>query len=407
MPRAKSPAWTGAEIAILDHVFPREGLNGASDALPDRSWTAINCMASKRGLKSPVVGKAPEPKLQGERLEEAIRLREAEGWSFARIGATLGVCEASVTNAVLIALCPRKGFTPAQRDENGRLLPEGLERLRLMLRKGLKGVEIQLRLGVSAGCVAEQRRRYRADLKKRGKQALPPPGGGQAYSGVKLSREAKRAVEALLLEGYGAKKVTDRTGVSNTSIGRIRNRLIKRLAKAGKTLPGCDLKGRRTTQKESANRIPPAAIAEFRRLLVEERMSARRAGLHAGLGGSAAHHERRRMLDEGIVLASTRRLGRGPDSRRQTEADRLFPTGKIAIIRYRNFAAEHGYPAAVEMLRQQRAEKRQAEREAARRPRTFEEQLARVAAGAKLVSKPDLRRAAPDMTLGGIATGAL
>lgn len=85
MPRAKSPAWTSAEIAILDHAFPREGLNGASDALPDRSWTAINCMASKRGLKSPVVGKAPEPKLQGERLEEAIRLREADGWSFARI----------------------------------------------------------------------------------------------------------------------------------------------------------------------------------------------------------------------------------------------------------------------------------------------------------------------------------
>ncbi len=59
MARAKAPAWTSEEIAILDDMFPREGINGAADALPDRSWRAINVMASKRGLRSPVVGQAP------------------------------------------------------------------------------------------------------------------------------------------------------------------------------------------------------------------------------------------------------------------------------------------------------------------------------------------------------------
>lgn len=41
------------------------------------------------------------------------------------------------------------------------------------------------------------------------------------------------------------------------------------------------------------------------------------------------------------------------------------------------------------------------------RPRTFEEQLAAVAAGAGLVTVPRLRRADPDITLGGVGSGML
>src|SRR3546814_17712182 len=74
-------------------------------------------------------------------------------------------------------------------------MPEEIERMRLMLRKGLKGVEIQLRLGVSAACVSEQRRKYRADLKARDKAPLPPPGNGEQYSGARYSKAKRRAVD--------------------------------------------------------------------------------------------------------------------------------------------------------------------------------------------------------------------
>ncbi|WP_052192433.1 hypothetical protein [Sphingomonas sp. Ant H11] len=283
MPRAKSPAWTSEERAVLIELYPALGLNGVADALPDRSWQAIYVMANKLGLRTVCTAKAPEPKLQGQRLEEAIRLREVEGWSFARIGAHMGVAEASACNAVLIALCPRKGFRPAERDATGRLTPEGLERLRYALRKGMKGLDIQLRLGVSASCVAEQRRRYQADLKARDKAPLPPPGAGAAYSGVKVAVAKKREVEGLLLEGFGAKRVTAQTGVSNTTVGRIRNRLVKRLARKGECLPGCDLAGRRIgAAKASTNYIPPESITALReRLLAREPVAraARRWGL--------------------------------------------------------------------------------------------------------------------------------
>lgn len=47
------------------------------------------------------------------------------------------------------------------------------------------------------------------------------------------------------------------------------------------------------------------------------------------------------------------------------------------------------------------------DRVAPKLPRTFEEQLAAVRAGARLIEVAPLRRAAPDMTLGGVATGLL
>ncbi len=163
---------------------------------------------------------------------------------------------------MLIALCPRKGFIPAQRDQFGRLTPEGMDRLRLALRKGMKAVDIQLRLGVSASCIAEQRRRYRADLKARGMAPMPMVGGGQRYSGVPVSRDERQAVEALLLQGYGSKKIEQRTGISNTSVGRIRNRLIRRLARRGECLPGCDVKGRRIGAAiESDHYVPEVLLA--------------------------------------------------------------------------------------------------------------------------------------------------
>ncbi len=31
MPRSKAPAWTSQEIAILQDIYPREGMSGAPD----------------------------------------------------------------------------------------------------------------------------------------------------------------------------------------------------------------------------------------------------------------------------------------------------------------------------------------------------------------------------------------
>ena len=412
MAQSKPPAWSAAELDALREVFPRAGVNAAADALPGRSWQAINVMASKLGLRSPVVGDAPKPMLQGAQLEEAIRLREVEGWSFARIGATFGVAEASACNAVLIALCPRKGFTPAQRYPNGRLTPEGLDRLKLMLRKGLKGVDIQLRLGVSASCVAEQRRRYRADLKIRGKAALPPPGAGEAYSGVRLSTAKKREVEALFLEGYGAKKVTERTGVSNTSVGRIRNRLIKRLARKGDALPGCDRQGRRGAAKESARQIPAEAVEALReRLLAREPV--RRAARDLGVGTCAAYRIRdalaAELAAEGRALPRPILPGKSHEARAEVRRAAWLPAAKLQ--RYRVLTTEHGLDEAKRLLLDEIvAEQREATaRRAAEaaRPKSFEEKLALVAAGRGITAALHLRRPDPTMTLGGVATGAL
>ena len=413
MPRAKSPAWTSEERAVLIELYPALGLNGVADALPDRSWQAIYVMANKLGLRTVCTAKAPEPKLQGQRLEEAIRLREVEGWSFARIGAHMGVAEASACNAVLIALCPRKGFRPAERDATGRLTPEGLERLRYALRKGMKGLDIQLRLGVSASCVAEQRRRYQADLKARDKAPLPPPGAGAAYSGVKVAVAKKREVEGLLLEGFGAKRVTAQTGVSNTTVGRIRNRLVKRLARKGECLPGCDLAGRRIgAAKASTNYIPPESITALReRLLAREPVA--RAARALGIGGCSAYRIRNQLAAElaaqGETLPAPNRLGRSAEARRLAREASWLPAGMLR--RFRQLAAEIGPDAAkAQIVAEIAADKaaviaaRQAE---AARPKSFEEQLERVRNGAKIITITPLRRPGPMMTLGGVATGAL
>jgi len=413
MARPKPPAWTGEEIAILREVYPSQGLKGVADLLPERSWTAIHVMASKLGIKCELVTDAPKTKLQGERLERAIEMREVRGWSFERIGAELGVCESSACNAVMIALCERKGYRPAERAANGRLLPEGRERLRYALRKGYKAVEIQLRLGLSASRIAEERRRYNAELKAAGKALLPPPGGGEAYSGVKIPKDKVAEIEGLLLTGLGTLKVHERTGVPKVSIIRIRAKLVKRLKRKGECLPGCDLNGKRHTVYASKAEIPAAAIAEFRRLLLEERLSAVRAGLRSGIGGSSAYRLRNaiaaELAAEGNALPPPLAIPtRGKAYRRILADDALYPTGRGAIIAWRNYAAEHGYPAARQKLIDDRAAAAAAAREESRRPKSFEEQLARVQAGAAgIVAKFVPTKAAPDMTLGGVATGAL
>lgn len=405
MPMPKSPPWTSEERAILAELYPTEGLNGVTDALPERSWCAIQQMAHKMRLKTVIVGAAPKPKLQGSRLAEAVRLREEENWSFARIGALLGVSESSACNAVMAELCVRSGHRPASRDRFGRLHSEEIDRLRLMLRKGLKGIDIQLRMGISASRIAEERRRYSRYLKANDKAPLPPPGGGDAYSGVKLTRAKRAEVEALFQQGLGTAKISERTGVSKTSCTRIRNRLIRRLARKGLTLAGCDQRGVRHVQAESARFVTDGQREALRALLLD-RWPVRRAALHVAIGLSTAYRIRDDLAAElarrGETLPPPRLPGRSREG--LTPEPNWPPIGVKQIYAFRQLLASRTFDDAKAHWRHARAEERRAE---AARPKTFEEQLEAVRAGAKLTIRQLIRKADPTYTLGGVATGAL
>lgn len=396
MPARKAPRWTAAELAILRACWDGEGVRAAQLLLPGRSVWAINVKASKLGLRRDPArsnAHAPKPKLHGDQLEQAIHLREDENWSFARIGARFGVCEASANNAVLIALCTRKGFTPAQRDDHGRLTAEGRERLRYALKKGLKGCDIQLRLGVSAACVAEQRRRYNAELKAAGKALLPPPGGGVAYSGVKLTTADKRTVEALFMQGLGTAKIGERTGVSHTSVGRIRTRLVKRLRRKGEVLPGCDERGVRHVQRESTRFITGEQNRALRAMLLDGVPVSRAAQLLA-IGSCSAYRLRDQLAAElaerGETLPAPE-WKNGPRSSRPKASDEADwpPHGATAIYAFRELLRDLAFDEAKAKWRADRQAERRAE---ADRPKSFEEQLALVAGG-KLAIVPATARA--------------
>jgi hypothetical protein len=285
------PRWTPGEVSILRGIYVREGLDAAMAQLPGRSWHSIYVKASKLGLKCERLPDAPKCRLAGDQLEEAIRLREAEHWSFARIGARFGLSESGACNAVLNELCVRHGHTPAERHSNGRLTERGLERLRWCLKKGMKGCEIQLRLGVTASCIAEQRRRYNRELKANGKALLPPPGAGEAYSGAKISKATRQDAERLFMAGFGTLKVSQQSGVSKTAATRIRTRLIRKLRRDGKCLPGCDIAGKRRQMIDHARHVPDELRTKLRALIMD-RVPVRRAAAICGIGDCTAYRIR-------------------------------------------------------------------------------------------------------------------
>ena len=373
----RTPRWTQAEIAVLEEFYPQIGVD-CVEYLPGRTWTSVHQKAFKLGLRCEKIFAAPEAKLAGEALEEAIRLREEEGWSFARIGAKFGVSEAGANNAVLVALCPRKGYRPAERDEHGRLLPAGIERLRYALKKGLKGCDIQLRLGLSAGRIAEERRRYNRELKAAGKALLPPPGKGKAYSGIKLTRQQKAEVEALFMQGLGTLKISERTGISKTSCTRIRKRLFTRLKRKGEVLPGCDARGVRHEQVESSRFIPDVLAQALREQLLD-RVPVSRAAKILAIGASSAYRIRDQLRAElearGETLPEAIRAGRNQALRESNWP----PEGARQIYAFRATLREHGsFADAKAAWRREQRETRDAE---AVRPPSFEEQLARLQRG--------------------------
>ena len=409
----KAPAWTNQELAILADIYQREGMAGAADALPDRGQHAIEQKAHKLGLRSPIVADAPKLVLQGERLERAIVLYET-GMGFMAIAREVECTPTATTNAILIALCPRRGYRPAERDASGRLTDESKERLRYMLKKGLKAVEIQLRLGISAARVAEERRRYNRDLAAREKALLPPPGAGEQYSGVRLPKERRRRVEAQLLNGYGSRIVSKQTGVSVPSVKNIRRALVARLARKGELLPGCDKSGKRIgAPKYSPHHIPAASIAELRARLLDGEPVAH-AAKATGIGSCGAYKIRdalsAELAAEGRALPKPIRLGQTAAQRARAAEANWLPDGRIQ--EFRELVHVHGQDEAKRAMIERIAQERHADAIARAiertRPKSFEEQLARIERGeASITEKIILRRPDPTMTLGGIATGAL
>lgn len=399
MTRAPRYRFTPAEIAIVVEVFPTLGAKACAERLPSRSINSIRQRAWRMGLSDPKSGSAAAA-IDGERVLEV----RAQGLSFAKIGAQLGVCEASATNAWSKAACIAAGGTPAKRDSSGALMAREVKRMRGLMLDGRKNCEIALLMAVSASQVTHQRRRFEAELRAQRKgRTLPPPGGGAAYSGRKLSKEQRAAVQALFMEGFGTAKVSDRTGVSRSQCIRIRKRLVKRLARKGECLPGCDRDGRRKVMHQHRRRIPDEAVAALRGLLLE-RWPVSRAAKHLGIGGCAAYRIRDALAAElaaqGQVLPKPILPGR--DRTESSRADWL------PADRRRQFRLLSNDVGMAEAKRRILAEIAMAMSAAPPKRRlSFEEQLAAAAAGARIETRVALMRPPPAMTLGGVATGAL
>jgi hypothetical protein len=382
MPAHRTRRWSTAELAVMRERYPQGGSQAVMPHLTDRSWHAVYVMANKMGLHCPPAlsnAHAPRPKLRGADLEEAIRLREQEHWSFARIGERFGIAETSATNAVMIALCTRQGFTPAQRDRRGCLTDEGRARLRYALKKGLKGIDIMLRLGVSAACVAEQRRRYNAELKAGGKALLPPPGGGERYSGVAVSRAKHAEAEQLFLQGLGTSKVHERTGVSKTSCTRIRTRLIRRLRRKGECLPGCDAQGFRRVQFEGSRFVTEEQKQLLRAMLLDGQPVSR-AARQLAVGAISAYQIRDALAAELAARGETLPVAEWRKGHRQPKSREAHwpPSGSREIYAFRELLRTLPFDEAKARWR---ADHRASQLAEEQRPKSFEEQLARVAAG--------------------------
>lgn len=401
MGRPKAPEWTPAELAVLHELYPSGGYQAVVAVLPNRTWRAVYVMASKVGLRSAMKAPARKLNLEGADLARAVELREQHGWSFARIGAEFGICETAASNAIHITLCEARGHRPAARDPFGKLLPEEKERMRYMLKKGLRAVDIQRRMAVSAATVSQERRLYNAELAARGKALLPPPGNGERYCGARLLPEMKKEVERLLLTGMGTPKVAEATGAGKTQVVRMRRVLVARLKGQGKALPGCDIDGNRITVFGSRREIPEETKERFRALILA-RLPVQRAAKKCGIGQCSAYRLRDELRADlerrGEALPTPKLPGKMKAASRRLLAEEGMPAAHK--FRLRKLIHDMGETAArAEFARQLRAE--------AVQPSTFEQQLARVAAGASLVPSFRPSKVLPQITLGGVATGAL
>lgn len=400
MSAPRKPAWSASEIEILRTVYVEHGLEAALKQLPGRSRQSTYVKVNRLGLKT-----KHRPVRRGfyrEVAPRALELRK-QGLSYSAIGTELGMCEAAATNAVHVGECMAAGHRPLERGPDGRINAAGRERIRLMLRKGMKHRDIQVRCGIAAATITRERRLYEMELKERKLAPLPPHGGGERYSGAPVPKSDKLEVERLYLDGFGAGKISSQTGVSRTQVLRIRTRLIKRLKRKGECLPGCDIDGRRRTMKDHGRSIPAENMAKLRELILEGEPVIRAARL-AVVGSCTAYRVYHELKAE--VEAAGKELPHKPwrGARRQQLAHvqaPALPGKRWGIDRYR--ALVHNGTGHHEAVRQVRSDWAQ---RLAEMP--FEERIEyQLKNGGRVADVVRFSKASPDQTLGGIATGAL
>lgn len=439
--------WTETDIKRLRKLYPSLGQIETAKRM-NRTKAAIAGRAHLLGLEAHVI--INPPIVTPEQVDQGIALVEC-GMGVETAAREIGCTPASFTNAYHIEVGRRRGTIPAPRDRLGGLLPEGVERIREHLRNGAFGWQIMQDCQVSAGCVSEQRRRYAKELAKARKPKLPPPGGGIAYSGVKVPAAKRQAVEQLFLDGFGTLQAFRKTGVSKTVCVRIRAALIRRLKRQGRCLPGCDENGVRRLIKESPAHIHPRQKADLRELLLEG-VPVTAAAKIVGMGGSKAYEERDRLKTElaaiGEELPPPRRMGRhafpvGPGTLKQAKAWTIAKPTVEAIVAIARVIHEQHEQAETRRILEEAAAKRLAAEERRRevaaaeeqrmrlmdmaiaraaqerptwRPQpkpekkklSFEEQLAAVERGeARIVRKIEIHKPLPEQTLGGISSAML
>ena len=182
-------------------------------------------------------------------------------------------------------------------------------------------------------------------------------------------------------------------GVSKTVCTRIRNRLIGKLKRSGKCLPGCDAAGKRRTIRDHARAVTDEQKAKLRELVLN-RMPVRRAAKICGIGGSTAYRIRDALKAElGDAMPAPRFPGRVSALRAEMLYAQAIPGEHL--WRFRILVREHGEEEARRILRSEIAE--------ARRIETFEQKLQR----ADLKIAPAFRpERSYQGTLGGV-TGAI
>lgn len=392
--------WTRREETIVERFYAR-GVDEVAALLPNRTPAAIQIRAVKLG----VAGDTPAGLRQacaGEDREAIIALHD-QGMGYEAIARLLEVDAQSVTTAVLTIECKRAGFTPAERDAAGGLLPHEAERMYGYLRDGLPGVEIQRRMAVSASCVSHYRRRL-----KRAGENPPPPGNGLRYSGSRIPDDVRSQVELHFMAGFGAAKVAELAGVQIGFAKKFRRKLVERLAARGECLPGCDASGRRVAVRESASFITDQQKIDLQWLWLHGWPVAP-AAKHLRIGGSSAHKiiqtVKEQLVEQGKSFPKAL-----PPARRPALGHQPTPKAR-PIARPKRAAPIAAFPALKAATIIDPAALPEIARPAPPPPRrrlSFEEQLARIAAGqAGIVPVFKPTRPITDATLGGVGSSLL
>lgn len=394
--------WTHREEEIVCRFYAR-GVEEVAALLPGRTVEAIRQRAVRLGVAGGTPAGLRQPCASEDR--DAIIGLHDQGMGYEAIARILGVKPQAVSNAVLAIECERAGFTPAQRDAAGGLLRHEVERIRAFIREGLPNVEIQRRMAVSAPCVSNYRRRM-----KQAGEAIAPAGQGLRYAGTRYDNDVRLQVDHHFMQGYGAAKVADLAGVHVSFAKKRRRKLVESLARKGECLPGCDITGRRVAVKQSSRFVTDQQKVDLQWLWLNG-WAVAPAARHLGIGGSSAHKIIQTVKEQLIAQGKPFPKTLAPHQRPQL-GHAAPPKAKPIALRPRpapvaTMPALKRAPTVIAPPPPVTAAPLMPPPPPPRRRLSFEEQLARIAAGAGLVPTFKPTRAITEATLGGVGSALL